>query len=196
MKIVSGADVLAELHEQAFLADADVERVERLHAIELIGRHVALAQAATCPGRRTRWPAACRKSGTEAVARCSASVRGARPLPTTRWQLQSYGFLLRHQGPVLLAIPGNRLGQSGGQRYLRTPTGSAVGLFDVGAGDPFMRPFRQCAEAGRASEPERAVNWSTTSRIDTSEPEPISRISPSTPSAEAKAIRPSTVSST
>ena len=41
---VLGADVLLQLHEPALPADVDVERVERLHRVDLVGAEVALAE--------------------------------------------------------------------------------------------------------------------------------------------------------
>jgi len=39
-----GSDVLVELHEEAVGAHPNVKRIERLHSVERVGRHVALAQ--------------------------------------------------------------------------------------------------------------------------------------------------------
>jgi hypothetical protein len=38
------SDVLLELHEETALTDAHMERVEGLHAVETLGRDIALAQ--------------------------------------------------------------------------------------------------------------------------------------------------------
>ena len=58
-----GGDKLLELHEQAGLADLGVQRIERLHRVHAIRRHIALAQAATCRGRRRCAEAPRRRSG-------------------------------------------------------------------------------------------------------------------------------------
>ena len=57
---VLGADVLLQLHEPALAADVDVERVERLHRVDLVGPAGSSRRAATCRGRR-RCPAAARR---------------------------------------------------------------------------------------------------------------------------------------
>ena len=44
MKMSLGATYSLELHEEALAADVDVERIERLHLVELLGGQVALAK--------------------------------------------------------------------------------------------------------------------------------------------------------
>ena len=44
MKMSSRGDELLELHEQAALADLRVQRIEGLHRVDALGRHVALAE--------------------------------------------------------------------------------------------------------------------------------------------------------
>ena len=103
-----GGDVLLELHQEALVADVDVQRVERLHRGRAARRSGSSRTAATCRGRRTCARAAPRRSGSavdahSGVARCvrrssprRATVLGAggrvqrrsrpsRPSPSSCW---------------------------------------------------------------------------------------------------------------
>ena len=44
MKISAGLTILLQLDEEAVVADVDVQRIERLHVVELLGGEVALAE--------------------------------------------------------------------------------------------------------------------------------------------------------
>ena len=53
MKISLGRHVLLELHQQTLLADADVERIKRLHLAQVARRRHSSHKAATCRDRQT-----------------------------------------------------------------------------------------------------------------------------------------------